>query len=180
MSAALPELADKIVNVHDLVLDGTKVGWYPERIKAWQRGENTAKWNEAKWVAEAFDQSGLLTVLMEANAMTEKLSRGRAGLSVITGDQISRYASRNIAGATLGPTFDLVGDVATLGRTAGPIIDTIRGVPTNPEDRWVRGDTRAVRKIIPLQNLLYLRWLFDRVEEGVNEGLRLPARRTRN
>lgn len=42
MSSALPELADKIVNVHDLVLDGTKVGWYPDRIKAWQRGEKIA------------------------------------------------------------------------------------------------------------------------------------------
>jgi MoaA/NifB/PqqE/SkfB family radical SAM enzyme len=42
LSSALPELADKIVNVHDLVLDGTKVGWYPERIKAWQRGEKIA------------------------------------------------------------------------------------------------------------------------------------------
>jgi len=42
VSAALPELVDKIVNVHDLVLDGTKVGWYPERIKAWQRGEKIA------------------------------------------------------------------------------------------------------------------------------------------
>ena len=35
MSSALPEL-------YDLVLDGTKVGWYPERIAAWQRGEKIA------------------------------------------------------------------------------------------------------------------------------------------
>lgn len=33
MSAALPELVDQIV------IDGSKVGWYPERIAAWQRGE---------------------------------------------------------------------------------------------------------------------------------------------
>lgn len=36
MSAALPEFVDK------LILDGTKVGWYPERIAAWQRGEKIA------------------------------------------------------------------------------------------------------------------------------------------
>lgn len=35
MSSALPEL-------YDLVLDGTKVGWYPDRIAAWQRGEKIA------------------------------------------------------------------------------------------------------------------------------------------
>jgi len=36
MSAAVPEL------VENLILDGTKVGWYPERIAAWQRGEKIA------------------------------------------------------------------------------------------------------------------------------------------
>ena len=35
MSSALPEL-------YELVLDDTKVGWYPERIAAWQRGERIA------------------------------------------------------------------------------------------------------------------------------------------
>ena len=36
MSTNLPELVD------NLILDGTKVGWYPERIAAWQRGEKIA------------------------------------------------------------------------------------------------------------------------------------------
>src|SRR3990167_7832357 len=36
MSTGLPELVD------NLILDGTKVGWYPERIAAWQRGEKIA------------------------------------------------------------------------------------------------------------------------------------------
>jgi MoaA/NifB/PqqE/SkfB family radical SAM enzyme len=35
MSSALPEL-------YELVLDGSKVGWYPDRIAAWQRGEKIA------------------------------------------------------------------------------------------------------------------------------------------
>ena len=42
MSSALPELYDQIINPNDLMLDGTKVGWYPERIAAWQRGEKIA------------------------------------------------------------------------------------------------------------------------------------------
>ena len=36
MSAALPEL------VEQLQLDGTKIGWYPDRIAAWERGERVA------------------------------------------------------------------------------------------------------------------------------------------
>ncbi|MCR4308108.1 MAG: radical SAM protein [Candidatus Berkelbacteria bacterium] len=39
MSSALPELVNAILNPHDLLLDGTKVGFYKERIEAWQRGE---------------------------------------------------------------------------------------------------------------------------------------------
>ena len=42
MSSSLPELVDKIANINDFVLDGTKVGWYPERIAAWERGEKIA------------------------------------------------------------------------------------------------------------------------------------------
>lgn len=42
MSSSLPELVDKIASINDFVLDGTKVGWYPERIAAWQRGEKIA------------------------------------------------------------------------------------------------------------------------------------------
>lgn len=36
MSSQLPEMMEK------LIIDGTKVGWYPERIEAWKRGERIA------------------------------------------------------------------------------------------------------------------------------------------
>ncbi len=36
MSSPLPELMER------LIVDGTKVGWYPDRIAAWQRGERIA------------------------------------------------------------------------------------------------------------------------------------------
>jgi len=42
MSSSLPELHEMIINPNDLLLDGSKVGWYPERIAAWQRGEKIA------------------------------------------------------------------------------------------------------------------------------------------
>lgn len=48
MTASLPELTDHIVSaspgasVHDLQLDGTKVGWYAERVLAWHGGEKIA------------------------------------------------------------------------------------------------------------------------------------------
>lgn len=42
MSSAMPDLLDHVVNPYDLVLDGTKVGWYADRIAAWERGEKIA------------------------------------------------------------------------------------------------------------------------------------------
>jgi MoaA/NifB/PqqE/SkfB family radical SAM enzyme len=39
----MPEFVDKIVgSPHDLQLDGTKIGWYKDRVLAWQRGERIA------------------------------------------------------------------------------------------------------------------------------------------
>ena len=39
MSSSLPDLVDHIIKPGDLILDGSKIGWYPDRIAAWQRGE---------------------------------------------------------------------------------------------------------------------------------------------
>ncbi len=43
MTAQMPEFVDRIVgSPHDLQLDGTKVGWYKDRVLAWRRGERIA------------------------------------------------------------------------------------------------------------------------------------------
>lgn len=45
MTSQLPELINHVVTgspVYDLVLDGTKVGWWRDRVEAWKRGEKIA------------------------------------------------------------------------------------------------------------------------------------------
>lgn len=45
MTSPLPELINHVVTgspVYDLVLDGTKVGWWHDRVEAWKRGEKIA------------------------------------------------------------------------------------------------------------------------------------------
>lgn len=45
MTSQLPELINHVVTgspVYDLVLDGTKVGWWHDRVEAWKRGEKIA------------------------------------------------------------------------------------------------------------------------------------------
>lgn len=110
-----------------------------------------------KWIAEGFDRSGLTGWFFEANNIMEKVTRGKVGISALTGGpQMSRYASRNVTGALLGPTFGLTQDfVQTTGAAfAGD---------------WQEQDTRALRRLIPYQNLLYLRDVLDKAEDGIND-----------
>lgn len=120
--------------------------------------------NPAQWAVEAFDKSGLTGYLMEANNMSEKLTRGRVGFSALTGEQVSRYASRNVTGAFLGPTPDAIADIFQI---SGSIFagDT------------TKADIRKARQLIPGQNLFYFRELFNQVEDATGEALGLPDTR---
>lgn len=120
--------------------------------------------NPAQWAVEAFDKSGLTGYLMEVNNMSEKLTRGRVGLSALTGEQVSRYASRNVTGAFLGPTPDAIADIFQI---SGSIFagDT------------TKADLRKARQLIPGQNLFYLRGLFNQVEDATGDALGLPDTR---
>lgn len=116
------------------------------------------------WAVNALDRSGLVGWLMEANNMSEKFTRGKLGLSYITGEQVSRYASRNVAGALAGPTLDAIADIA---QVSGSIFagDT------------TKSDLRRARQLVPMQNLFYVRQLFDQVEDATGSALGLPDTR---
>jgi hypothetical protein len=119
-----------------------------------------------KWATEAFDRSGMAGWVSDANNMVEKMTRGTIGLSAFTGEQATRYASRNAIGSLLGPTFDVVGDAIQVSGSAFA-------------GDWAASDSHAFRKLVPLQNLFYLRQLFDATERGVNGAFGVPMRRSR-
>lgn len=119
--------------------------------------------NPAKWATEALDYSGITGWLMEANNIAENATGGRVGMSAFTGETATRYASRNQFGALLGPTFDLGGDFFQLSRA------TLTG-------EWSASDVHTLRKLIPLQNLFYIRQLFDQAESGLVGAAGIPAR----
>jgi len=111
------------------------------------------------WVAEGVDRSGVMGWLFDVNNIAEKATRGQVGVNALVGGpQMTRYASRNVWGAILGPTMGTGDD---LFRVTG-------GLATG---EWNEGDTRALRRLVPYQNLFYLRWLLDQAEEGVNREL---------
>jgi len=104
-------------------------------------------------LGESIDRSGFLGIYMEMNNMAEKLTGGTIGLSAITGGgQMSRYASRNITGALLGPSAGTIQNIATTSRAA--FTQDIN-----------KSDVHALRKMLPYQNLFYIRRLLDHVEK---------------
>ncbi|KFB11026.1 hypothetical protein [Nitratireductor basaltis] len=116
------------------------------------------------WAVNALDRSGLTGWLMEVNAISEKATRGRVGFSALTGEQVTRYASRNVYGAFLGPSADAVADIF---QVSGSIFagDT------------TKSDLRKARQLLPAQNLFYIREMLNAVEEGAGEALNLPDTR---
>ena len=118
----------------------------------------------AVWATNAFDWSGMAGWLMDVNNISEKATRGRVGLSVFTGEQVSRYATRNVYGAFLGPSADAVSDIFQISGS------TFAGDTT-------KSDLHRARQMVPLQNLFYLRSLFDQVEQATGAALNLPDKR---
>jgi len=118
----------------------------------------------AQWAVEAFDKSGLAGWLMEVNNIAEKATRGRVGFSAFTGKQVSRYASRNVIGAFLGPTADAVSDIFQISGSV------FAGDTT-------QSDLHKLRQLLPLQNLFYIRGLLNQVERSTGQALGLPETR---
>ena len=111
-----------------------------------------------QWLVEGVNRSRLFGWLMDINNTAEKLSRGRLGIAALTGESVSRYQSRNWVEAMARPSVGLIQDA---NQVLGSAIS----------GDWRESDTRAIRRILPYQNLFYLRGLFDAVEDGVNQGL---------
>ncbi|NTU49560.1 MAG: hypothetical protein HGA87_01455 [Desulfobulbaceae bacterium] len=110
------------------------------------------------WIQEGVDRSGIVSILMEVNNTAEKITRGRVGLSAMTGQQGTRYYSRGVADVLLGPSAGMLTDAAKVAGDAAGM-------------EWSENDTRAARRLLPYQNLILFRRLLDKAEEGVNEAI---------
>jgi hypothetical protein len=111
------------------------------------------------WITEGIDRSGVAGWFFDVNNMVEKATRGTVGINALTGGPpMSRYASRNVTGALLGPGFGAAQDVFQIvgGAFGGD---------------FSASDTHAARRLMPGQNIPYLRGMFDKVEDGANSAL---------
>lgn len=127
------------------------VGMAVYALKEMEKGRKIST-DPGKLIVEGIDRSGLFTVLMETNNIAEKL--GAPGLSRLAGaPPASRFKSRNILGSFIGPTAGTVQDVA---------------VSTNAilNNDMKESDVRALRRLMPYQNVFYLRGIFDKMEKS--------------
>jgi MoaA/NifB/PqqE/SkfB family radical SAM enzyme len=151
MTSPMPELVDKIVgSPHDLQLDGTKVGWYKDRVLAWQRGERiapitmdvawTRKCNAACNFCYAQLQSSEGEVITKQNALDyldDAEEIGVKGISLISDGE-----------STVVPWFDETIEYG--GRL---------GIQIGMSSNGVRLTKKVLERILP--HLTYLRFNFS-------------------
>lgn len=115
------------------------------------------------WVKEGVDRGGVLGWIFEANNMLEKLAGG-VGIDMAIGNQpSSRYAGRGPLAAFGGPSVGL-------GEDALAVLNNLsRGEMT-------ASDIHKLRKLLPFQNVFWLRYLVDQVEKGAVDAAGLPPR----
>lgn len=111
-------------------------------------------------IAEGIDRSGALGIFMEINNTMEKVSNGHFGIRPSMGIDLpaSRYASRSMSETVLGPTF------GSMLNTGFRVM-----VAATDEGEWGESDTRAVRRLLPYQNLTGFRRGLDEIEKTIHD-----------
>lgn len=129
-------------------------------MKQWAAGREPATdWNTIS--REMIDRSGYFGYMSDLNAITEKLSRGKVGVSALLGGEpLTRYRAKSVVGDLLGPTAGKSADYATA-------MGTISAAMTGGEIS--ESDIRALRRLFPYQNLFYIRRFLNQLEEGAAE-----------
>jgi MoaA/NifB/PqqE/SkfB family radical SAM enzyme len=157
MTSPLPELINHVVtgspveDVYDLQLDGTKIGWYRDRVEAWRRGEKIAPITmDVAWTRkcsagcnfcyaalQASGDGGVITKDIAFNFLEDAADIGVKGISLISDGE-----------STEVPYF---ADSVEYGRSLGIQIGTSsNGVKLTPD---------ILERILPW--LSYLRFNFS-------------------
>jgi hypothetical protein len=108
---------------------------------------------------EGLSRSSVLGWMDEANALMAKMTRGGVDAYRLVGADkpLSKFAANSVLEQLAGPTAGKITELAKLG-----------GVPFSDEG-WDAHTTASVRRLIPMQNLVYLRALLNQVEDSTNQ-----------
>ncbi len=144
------------------LLLGTAVEVIRETISG--RSERLEDYKPQDWAIQAVDRMGLFSIPMEAFNIADKVAQSRLR-EMIGATPGSRFFARNWMGTMFGPVGNYVPGVMT----------AIQNLST--EDGLTESDVRAIRRIMPYQNVFYLRQLLDQGEEALADYYDLPERR---
>jgi tetratricopeptide (TPR) repeat protein len=126
----LSRLQGRPKHMAEFILLGSLFGMMVSYLKYIERGDFEAAErlteNPGLWIADGFDRTGIASVLMEVSNTGEKLGLPfgvKTAAQLLAGDEdrgadVSRYASRNTAGALLGPSIGTLQDIATIASQA--------------------------------------------------------------
>jgi len=112
------------------------------------------------WAMEGIERSGIAGILGEINTTIEKISGNSLGLRPLTGvnEFASKQVSRTVSESLLGPT---------LGSLLSTTVAATNAITSSGE--MTESDIRTLRRLIPLQNLFYLRFAFNEAEKAAND-----------
>lgn len=148
------------------IILATTLGAGTSGMKMYVAGRSTEDWEAGKWVAEGIDRSGVLGIVADVNNLAERFTGNRLGMAALTGQAASRFQSRNEVAALLGPSLGLGQDV----------VDVVQAVAF---EGWSQSNTRVLRKLLPFQNLFYIRQGLNRIEEAANDYFDIPKTKPR-
>lgn len=138
------------------------LGMLSYKLNSFFGGQKTSD-RPADWVKEGISRGGIIGWLEEGNALATKATRGGVDIHRLYGADkpLSRFASRSAADMLLGPTW---GKIESIPKITGSAVS----------GEWSAADTKAVRRLVPLQNLFWLRGLLNQVEGATNAHFGVP------
>jgi hypothetical protein len=125
-------------------------------FKQWNAGREV-NYDIENLIIEGIDRTGVLGVLMEANNTLEKVSGNNFGLRSLANvtTTSSRQAGRSVIESLVGPSFG----------TAGNLAKTLSGL--TGEGEMTESDKKAFMRLLPGQNLFYLRRGSDKLVKQI-------------
>ncbi len=151
-------------NVMQGLVVAVALGMMVHGIKQTQSGRPMPE-KPQDWIVAGLDRSGVMGWLFEANNMVEKATGGNIGVNPLLGTSKgnNRFSSRGVVGSFMGPSFGLAEDlVAVTGAAASGELG--------------RNELEKLRRMVPFQNVPYLAWMFDQIENGAGSAMGLPPK----
>jgi len=110
------------------------------------------KFDPAKYADEAITRSGLLGIGDIAQRILERIP-ATSPYATFSGQRTTRRSGDDLMGTLAGPSFDLLENASAV----------VMGL-----DDPTEGTARSLRRILPTQNVFYLRQLYDKILDAAD------------